>query len=145
MNSTLLGLPREIKELIYFDALSHTANKILVGNLQSITYPDHTDLWWRQALPLSPEVKYISSSAVSALAQDVQYLTKFVNSLENGEMLKENLDELQQTVNLLQSENQEEFYDMSVRNKKYNRVDALNGPVLLEKYASLGHLLHATH
>lgn len=45
MNSTLLGLPREIKELIYFDALSHTANKILVGNLQSITYPDHTDLW----------------------------------------------------------------------------------------------------
>lgn len=31
MNSTLLGLPREIKELIYFDALSHAANKILVG------------------------------------------------------------------------------------------------------------------
>ncbi|OAR00360.1 hypothetical protein LLEC1_00294 [Akanthomyces lecanii] len=114
MNSTLLGLPREIKELIYFDALSHTAEKIL-------------------ALPLSPEVKSISFSAVSALAQDVQYLTTFVNSLENGEMLKENLDELQQTVNLLQSENSEEFYDMSVRNKKYNRVDALNGPVLLEK------------
>lgn len=30
MGSTLLGLPREIKELIYFDALSHAANKILV-------------------------------------------------------------------------------------------------------------------
>jgi hypothetical protein len=30
MVSTLLGLPREIKELIYFDALSHAANKILV-------------------------------------------------------------------------------------------------------------------
>lgn len=30
MNSTLLGLPREIKELIYFDALSHTSEKILV-------------------------------------------------------------------------------------------------------------------
>lgn len=30
MNSTLLGLPREIKELIYFDALSHAANMILV-------------------------------------------------------------------------------------------------------------------
>ncbi|ATY58642.1 Exocyst complex component Sec15, putative [Cordyceps militaris CM01] len=118
MNSTLLGLPREIKELIYFDALSHTANKIL-------------------GLPLSPEVKSISSSAVLALAQDVRYLTDFVSSLENGEMLKENLDELQQTVNLLQSENHEEFYDMSVRNKKYNRVDALNGPVLLEKYARL--------
>lgn len=31
MNSTLLGLPREIKELIYFDALSHAANMILVS------------------------------------------------------------------------------------------------------------------
>lgn len=30
MHSTLLGLPREIKELIYFDALSHAANMILV-------------------------------------------------------------------------------------------------------------------
>lgn len=30
MNSTLLGLPREIKELIYFDALSHAATKMLV-------------------------------------------------------------------------------------------------------------------
>lgn len=31
MNSTLLGLPTEIKELIYFDALSHAANMILVN------------------------------------------------------------------------------------------------------------------
>lgn len=35
MNSTLLGLPREIKELIYFDALSHTAEKIMVSALCS--------------------------------------------------------------------------------------------------------------
>jgi hypothetical protein len=31
MNSVLLGLPTEIKELIYFDALSHAANMILVS------------------------------------------------------------------------------------------------------------------
>jgi exocyst complex component 6 len=31
MNSTLLGLPTEIKELIYFDALSHAANRVLVS------------------------------------------------------------------------------------------------------------------
>lgn len=61
-------------------------------------------------------------------------MTEFVNSLENGEMLKENLDELQQTVNLMQSDNHEEFFDISVRNKKYGRVDALNGPILLEKF-----------
>ena len=30
MNSVLLGLPTEIKELIYFDALSHAATMILV-------------------------------------------------------------------------------------------------------------------
>jgi exocyst complex component 6 len=35
MNSTLLGLPTEIKELIYFDALSHAANRVLVG----LSYP----------------------------------------------------------------------------------------------------------
>lgn len=31
MNSTLLGLPTEIKELIYFDALSHAATMVLVS------------------------------------------------------------------------------------------------------------------
>ena len=51
-------------------------------------------------------------------------------------MLRENLDELQQTVNLLQSDNHEEFFDISTRNKKYGRVDAMNGPVLLEKFVA---------
>lgn len=71
---------------------------------------------------------------MTALANDVRYLTEFVDSLENGPMLRENLDELQQTVNLLQSENHEEFFDISIRNKKFGRVDAMNGPILLEKY-----------
>ncbi|KAI1406618.1 exocyst complex subunit Sec15-like protein [Hypoxylon fuscum] len=114
MNSTLLGLPREIKELIYFDALSHAANKIL-------------------ALPLSPDVKKINPNGVAALALDVQHLTHFVDGLENGFMLRSNLDELEQTIQLLQSENTDEFFDISTRNKKYGRVDAMNGPVLLEK------------
>lgn len=114
MTSTLLGLPREIKELIYFDALSHAANKIL-------------------ALPLSPEVKRINPNGVMAMAKDVQYLTTFVGSLENAFMLEQNLDELQQTVALMQSDNHDEFFDISTRNKIYGRVDAINGPVLLEK------------
>ena len=33
----------------------------------------------------------------------------------------------------MQSDNTEEFYDVSIRNKKYGRVDVLNGPLLLEK------------
>ncbi|KAJ8123706.1 hypothetical protein ONZ43_g406 [Nemania bipapillata] len=114
MSTTLLGLPREIKELIYFDALSHAASKIL-------------------ALPLSPDVKKINPNGVVALAQDVQHLTNFVDDLENGFMLRSNLDELEQTIQLLQSENTDEFFDASTRNKKYGRVDAMNGPILLEK------------
>ncbi|KAK0629826.1 exocyst complex subunit Sec15-like protein [Bombardia bombarda] len=117
MNSTLLGLPREIKELIYFDALSHAAEKIL-------------------ALPLSSDVKKINPNGVEAMAMDVQYLTEFVASLDNAFMLEQNLDELQQTVALMQSENHDEFFDISTRNKKYGRVDAMNGPILLENRAT---------
>ncbi|KAL9595800.1 MAG: hypothetical protein Q9219_006215 [cf. Caloplaca sp. 3 TL-2023] len=115
MNTVLLGLPTEIKELIYFDALSHAATMIL-------------------SLPLSPEVKSISHYGVAALSKDVQYLTEFVNTLDNA-ILKENLDELQQTISLMQTENSDEYYDVATRNKKYGRVDAINGPILLEKYA----------
>ncbi|KAK4135487.1 exocyst complex subunit Sec15-like protein [Trichocladium antarcticum] len=114
MNSTLLGLPREIKELIYFDALSHAANKML-------------------ALPLSTDVRRINPNGVAAMALDVESLTQFVAGLDNAFMLEQNLDELQQTVALMQSENHDEFYDISIRNKKYGRVDAMNGPILLEK------------
>ncbi|EZF28445.1 hypothetical protein H101_07869 [Trichophyton interdigitale H6] len=31
------------------------------------------------------------------------------------------------------AENTDEYYDIAVRNKKYGRVDPMNGPVLLEK------------
>lgn len=77
-------------------------------------------------------MRRINPNGVIALALDVDYLADFVDSL-NVPILKENLDELQQTINLLQSENSDEFYDISTRNKKYGRVDAMNGPVLLEK------------
>ncbi|MCJ1276895.1 hypothetical protein MMC21_004702 [Puttea exsequens] len=113
MNSVLLGLPTEIKELIYFDALSHAATMIL-------------------SLPLSQDVKRINPNGVAALAKDVQYLTEFVDTLGNP-ILRENLDELQQTILLMRSDNSDEFYDVSTRNKKYGRVDAMNGPILLEK------------
>lgn len=115
MTSTLLGLPREIKELIYFDALSHTANLIL-------------------ALPLNPNVKKINPNGVAALAKDVQYLSDFIDTLDNAPILKQNLDELQQTVLLMQTENPDEFYDIGVRNRKFGRVDAMSGPMILEKY-----------
>lgn len=82
---------------------------------------------------MSPEVKRINPNGVAALAKDVRYLTEFVDTLGNP-ILRENLDELQQTIALMQAENSDEYYDVSTRNKKYGRVDAMNGPLLLEKY-----------
>lgn len=78
-------------------------------------------------------MKKINPNGVAALAKDVEYLAQFVDSL-NVPILRENLDELQQTVQLMQADSADEFYDISTRNKKYGRVDAMQGPVLLEKY-----------
>jgi hypothetical protein len=50
MVSTLLGLPREIKELIYFDALSHAANKIIVRLFPFPPFPFSPS----SSLPLHP-------------------------------------------------------------------------------------------
>ncbi|KAJ6109779.1 hypothetical protein N7486_002014 [Penicillium sp. IBT 16267x] len=136
MNSTLLGLPTEIKELIYFDALSHAANMILVcafmlsNFLKSVFEIKLTR--YTKAQPLAPEVRTINPNGVMALAKDVEYLAQFVDSL-HVPILRENLDELQQTVQLMQADNADEFYDISTRNKKYGRVDAMQGPLLLEK------------
>lgn len=137
MNSTLLGLPREIKELIYYDALNHAAERILVSRKacgSSCSMARGTDKSVPlQALPLQPEVKTINPNGVAAMAMDVQCLVEFVSGLDNSFMLMEVLQELEQTVKLLQAENADDFYDISVRNRHYGRVNAMNGPVLLEK------------
>ena len=84
-------------------------------------------------MPLAPDVKRITPKGVTALSKDVEYLSDFVATLGNP-ILQENTDELQQTVALMQSDNSDEFYDVATRNKKYGRVDPMNGPLLLEKY-----------
>jgi hypothetical protein len=113
MSSVLLSLPTEIKELMLFNAISHTAESIL-------------------ALPLSPSVRRINPYGVQQLSTDVEFLTNYVSSLNNI-ALQDNLVELQQTVQLLGTDNTDEFYDVQMRNKKYGRVDPLRGPQLLEK------------
>jgi hypothetical protein len=113
MSSVLLALPTEIKEFIYFDALSHAATAIL-------------------ELTLDESVKRITPSAVATLIQDTQYLQDFVSSLNNP-ILMENLDELTQTVALMGTENSDEFFDVAQRNRKYGKVDNMKGAILLEK------------
>jgi hypothetical protein len=113
MSSVLLALPMDIKEFIYFDALSHASTAIL-------------------ALPLSDHIKRITPPAVATLAADTAFLSQFVSSLNNP-ILMENLDELTQTVALMGSDNSEEFFDIAQRNKKYGKVDQMKGAILLEK------------
>jgi len=113
MSSVLLGLPTEIKELIYFDALSHAATMIL-------------------SLPQDSSVAKITPAATQALQRDVEFLADFVGALGNP-VLRENLDELVQTVALMRTDNPDEFFDVSQANRKYGRVDRATGAILLEK------------
>lgn len=78
-------------------------------------------------------MKRITPAAIKTLSSDTNYLLDFVDSLNNP-ILKENLDELSQTVALMQTENSDEFFDVSQRNKKYGRVDRENGAILIEKW-----------
>lgn len=114
MSSVLLSLPNELKNLMLFNAISHTASAIL-------------------ALPLVESVSRITTSAVAQLRLDVEELVKYVETLPTAPILLESLDELRQTVALMETDSPEEFYDISLRNKKYRGVDPLKGPVLLEK------------
>ncbi|PSN71029.1 exocyst complex subunit Sec15-like protein [Corynespora cassiicola Philippines] len=113
MNSVLLALPTEIKEFIYFDALSHASTAIL-------------------DLTLDENVRRITPPAVQSLATDTAFLVEFVESLNNP-ILMENLDELTQTVALMQTDNSEEFFDIAQRNRKYGKVDSMKGAILIEK------------
>jgi exocyst complex component 6 len=114
MNSVLLSLPTEIKELMLFNAISHTSEKIL-------------------SLPLSPSVRKINPNGVKQLAIDVDFLYKYIGTLPNSFILGESLEELQQTIALLQTDTVEDFYDVSLRNKKYRQVNPQKAPELLEK------------
>ena len=113
-STILLSLPNSLKDLMLFNAISHTASSIL-------------------ALPLAPEVEKISPFAVQQMSLDVQHFSEYVRTLPNNMILLESLDELSQTISLMQSSQPEEFYDISLRNKKYGNVDPMKGPQLLEK------------
>ena len=114
MNSVLLSLPNELKNLMLFNAISHSASVIL-------------------SLPLSDSVSRVTTAAVAQIRMDIAELVAYVETLPSAPILLESLDELIQTVALMETDSPEEFYDISLRNKKYRNVDPLKGPILLEK------------
>lgn len=114
INSVLLSLPSSLKDLMLFNAISHTASSIL-------------------SLPLSQNVTRITSTTIAQMDLDVNHFRAYVETLPNNFVLLESLDELIQTIALMRTDQPDEFYDISLRNKKYRNVDPMKGPMLLEK------------
>jgi exocyst complex component 6 len=114
INSVLLSLPSSLKDLMLFNAISHTASSIL-------------------SLPLSESVDRITTATIAQMDMDISHFRSYVETLPNNFVLLESLDELVQTIALMRTDQPDEFYDISLRNKKYRNVDPLKGPMLLEK------------
>lgn len=117
INTVLLGLPEQIKELIYYEALNHVCEQLL-------------------SLPLDPSVRQISPQAVTAYKLDVDDLVGYVESLPEAPMLLESLVPLRQTTDLmaLAAEGKgEEFFDSSKSQARFGKVDKIKGAELLEK------------
>ncbi|KIW71263.1 hypothetical protein PV04_03446 [Phialophora macrospora] len=114
INSVLLSLPSSLKDLMLFNAISHTASSIL-------------------SLPLSDSVDRITTTTIAQMDMDISHFRSYVETLPNNFVLLESLDELVQTIALMRTDQPDEFYDISLRNKKYRNVDPLKGPMLLEK------------
>lgn len=77
----------------------------------------------------------MNKNAVADLDLDARYLQDFVASL-NEPLLLQIFEELRQTIDLLKSDNTDEFYSIDTRMRKYSNVNPLTGPILLEKYVS---------
>ncbi|KAF2484656.1 exocyst complex subunit Sec15-like-domain-containing protein [Neohortaea acidophila] len=118
MSSVLLGLPEQIKEQIYTDALGYINKGILT-------------------MPLDPAVVRISAASAEAYALDVQHLVQFVENLPEGKPeLLGSLEELRQTSDLMRlaaAGNGEDFFDTSKSAQRFGKVDKIKGAELLEK------------
>ena len=117
MSSVLLGLPEPIKELIYFEALTHISAGLL-------------------ALPLDSSQTKISAPSVAAYSMDVGHLVSFVENLPERDKLIPSLDELRQTtdlMNLYAEGKGEEFFDSSTSADRFGKVDKIKGAELMDK------------
>lgn len=120
MSSVLLGIPADVKDMIYFDALSQTSSNLL-------------------ELPLEANVTAITPAALHAFSLDVTHLASFVSTLAPSQNTHRSyptaIAPLVQSVALMLAgpEKADEFYDVNQRNVKYAAVDPQMGPALLDK------------
>ncbi|KAF9963544.1 hypothetical protein BGZ65_002449 [Modicella reniformis] len=77
-------------------------------------------------------VKHINQNFVAVFDKDIRYLEDFVASLDNPNVVGTFLP-LRQLINLLLSENTEEYMDQSIRNRSYSQVKPDDVTRMLEK------------
>ncbi|KAG0303506.1 hypothetical protein BGZ98_006576 [Dissophora globulifera] len=113
MSATLQNLPDSIKTYAYYDALEHLASQL-------------------HGIFTDPSVKHINQNFVAMFDKDIRYLEDFVATLDNPNVAQTFLP-LRQLINLLLSENTEEYMDPVVRNRYYAQVKADDVTKMLEK------------
>ncbi|KAF9433132.1 hypothetical protein BGZ76_009844 [Entomortierella beljakovae] len=113
MSATLQNLPESISTFVYYDALEHLASQL-------------------HGIFTDPSVKHINQNFVAVFDKDVRYLEDFVATLGNPNVALTFLP-LRQLIDLLLSENTEEYMDPNVRNKHYAQVKSEDVTRMLEK------------
>lgn len=116
MNSSLVNLPYGIRSFLYLDAFDHLCSsllKFLIDSSDSLTV-----------------------AAVENFNLDVQYLEEFISELardSNDPSLTTTVLELRQSIDLLRSQNINDYNNTLIRMKKYDRVRPDNAQTLFNK------------
>ncbi|KAG0012615.1 hypothetical protein BGZ80_011625 [Entomortierella chlamydospora] len=113
MSATLQSLPDSIRTFVYYDALEHLASQL-------------------HGIFTDPNVKHINQKFVTVFDMDVRYLEDFVATLDNPSVAQTFLP-LRQLINLLVSEDTEEYMDPAIRSRNYAQVKSDEVTRMLEK------------
>ncbi|ORY50770.1 exocyst complex subunit Sec15-like protein [Rhizoclosmatium globosum] len=114
MSSELSLLSPDGRKKVYRVVLDHLAN--------SLTH-----------LLVSKSGKKISPQFVESFSKDIMFLENFINCLDELSRITDQFLELKQTVSFLLSEHYEDWLVPEIRRKKFDRVNATNLAILLEK------------
>ncbi|KAF9174338.1 hypothetical protein BGX21_000170, partial [Mortierella sp. AD011] len=112
MSATLQNLPDSIRTFVYYDALEHLASQL-------------------HGIFTDPNVKHINQKFVTVFDMDVRYLEDFVATLDNPSVAQTFLP-LRQLINLLVSEDTEEYMDPAIRSRNYAQVKSDEVTKMLE-------------
>lgn len=103
VNSSFVNLPANIRSWVYIDAIDHLSNRLLQ---------------FLQEAPRNTTVE-----AVSSFDTDIKFLEKFVSELEaESPGVGTTILPLRQSVDLLLSDDVNEYNNMEIRYKKYDRL-----------------------